>query len=89
MNNILITGAALMPPFVNTPMLTSQRFVVPVLKRLGVKLKAEDIAEAAWQQAHGTAVHRPVSLQFKLMYWAGQLTPAWVRRLMMRWLSRE
>jgi NAD(P)-dependent dehydrogenase (short-subunit alcohol dehydrogenase family) len=79
----------LMPPFVNTPMLTSQRFAAPVLKRLGVKLKAEDIAEAAWQQAHCAAVHRPVSLQFKLMYWAGQLAPAWLSRRMMRWLSRE
>jgi hypothetical protein len=70
-------------------MLTSQRFAAPVLLRLGGKLKAEDIAEAAWQQAHGAAVHRPVSLQFKLMYWVGQLTPAWLSRRMMRWLSRE
>ena len=79
----------LMPPFVSTPMLNNQQFQAPVLQRLGVKLQAEDIAEAAWQQAHSSAVHRPVSLQFKLMYWAGQLTPAWISRLIMRGLSRD
>jgi NAD(P)-dependent dehydrogenase (short-subunit alcohol dehydrogenase family) len=79
----------LMPPFVSTPMLNNQQFQAPVLQRLGVRLQAEDIAEAAWQQAHSSAVHRPVSLQFKLMYWAGQLTPGWISRLTMRWLSRD
>lgn len=78
-----------MPPFVATPMLASQHFDAPVLRRLGVKLEVRDIAEAAWQQAQGAAVHRPVSLQFKLLYWAEQLAPAWANRLVMRWLSRE
>ncbi|WP_324730578.1 hypothetical protein [Pseudomonas paeninsulae] len=46
MNNALIAGGVLMPPYVNTPMLSSQRFVVAVLKYLGVRLKAEDLALA-------------------------------------------
>lgn len=79
----------LMPPFVSTPMLNDQQFQAPVLRRLGVKLSAEDIAQAAWQQAHSPQVHRPVSLQFKLLYWSGQLTPAWLSRLIMAWLSRD
>lgn len=79
----------LMPPFVRTPMVFSQRFEAPVMRRLGVKLTAEDIAAAAWQQAQGSAVHRPISLQFKLMYWSGQITPQWLNRLIMGWLSRE
>ncbi|NQD96284.1 SDR family oxidoreductase [Pseudomonas sp. CrR25] len=79
----------LMPPFVATPMVASQRFEAPVMRRLGVKLEARNIAEAAWQQAQGPALHRPVSLPFKLMYWAGQLAPVWVNRLVMRRLSRE
>lgn len=79
----------LMPPFVLTPLLSDRCFEAPVLRRLGVRLKPQDIAEAAWQQAQGAAVHRPVGLQFKLMYWAGQLSPAWVSRSVMRWLSRE
>ncbi|MGH8434058.1 MAG: SDR family oxidoreductase, partial [Pseudomonas sp.] len=79
----------LMPPFVRTPMVSSQRFEAPVMRRLGVKLTAEDIAAAAWQQAQDAAVHRPVSVQFKLMYWAGQVTPQWINRWIMVWLSRE
>ncbi|BBP82611.1 short-chain dehydrogenase [Pseudomonas sp. Pc102] len=79
----------LMPPFVRTPMVESQRFEPPTLRRLGVSLKAEDIAEAAWQQAHGAAVHRPISLLFKLMYWSGQVSPPWITRLIMGRLSRE
>lgn len=78
----------LMPPFVSTPMLNDQQVQAPVLRRLGVNLAAEDVAQAVWQQAHRPLVHRPVSLQFKLLYWAGQITPAWLSRLMMAWLSR-
>ena len=78
----------LMPPFVSTPMLNDQQVQAPVLRRLGVNLGAEDVAQAVWQQAHRPLVHRPVSLQFKLLYWAGQITPAWLSRLMMAWLSR-
>ncbi|AYC33247.1 SDR family oxidoreductase [Pseudomonas cavernae] len=79
----------LMPPFVRTPMVDGQRFEPPTLRRLGVTLKAEDIAAAVWQQAQGAAVHRPVSWPFKLMYWSGQVSPAWLNRLVMGWLSRE
>lgn len=79
----------LMPPFVSTPMVANQRFVAPVMQRLGVNLQPQAVAEAAWQQAQGAAVHRPISRQFKLMYWSGQVSPAWLNRLVMRWLSRE
>ncbi|CAD5109592.1 SDR family oxidoreductase [Zestomonas carbonaria] len=79
----------LMPPFVRTPMVDNQRFEPPTLRRLGVRLKAGDIAEAVWRQARGPAVHRPVSWSFKLMYWSGQLSPSWLNRAVMGWLSRE
>jgi NAD(P)-dependent dehydrogenase (short-subunit alcohol dehydrogenase family) len=79
----------LMPPFVATPMLANQHFDAPVMRRLGVRLQARDIAEAVWQQAQGAAVHRPVSLRFRLLYWAAQLAPAWINRLIMSRLSRE
>lgn len=79
----------LMPPFVRTPMVDTQRFEPPALRRLGVKLRAEDIAAAVWQQAGQSQVHRPIHWLFKLMYWSGQVSPAWVNRLMMRWLSRS
>ena len=79
----------LMPPFVSTPMLNNQRFQAPVLRRLGVNLGPERGAEAAWAQARQHKVHRPISLQFKLLYWSGQITPAWLTRRIMAWLSRE
>ncbi|MES2817595.1 MAG: SDR family oxidoreductase [Pseudomonadota bacterium] len=79
----------LMPPFVSTPMLNDQQFVAPVVRRLGVRLEAEDIALAVWQQAQGAAVHRPVGWQFRLMYGAAQLAPGWINRLTMKWLSRD
>lgn len=78
----------LMPPFVRTPMVASQTFQAPVMQRLGVRLEASDVAQAAWQQAQHAQVHRPVGLQFRLMYGAGQLAPGWLARLVMRWLSR-
>ncbi len=78
----------LMPPFVRTPMVDSQHFEPPALRRLGVNLQAADVAQACWQQAHGAAVHRPISLQFKLLYWAGQVSPAFVTRWIMGFLSR-
>jgi NAD(P)-dependent dehydrogenase (short-subunit alcohol dehydrogenase family) len=79
----------LMPPFVSTPMLNSQQFQAPVLRRLGVNLGPQAVAQAAWEQAHKHRVHRPISLQFKLLYWSGQLTPAWLSRRIMAWLSRD
>ncbi|MBB2495835.1 SDR family oxidoreductase [Aquipseudomonas ullengensis] len=79
----------LMPPFVRTPMVDSQRFTPPALKRLGVNLQAEDIAQAVWQQAGHSQVHRPIHWLFKLMYWSGQLSPPALSRLLMAWISRD
>ena len=84
-----IRVADLMPPFVSTPMLSNQRFQAPVMRRMGVNLEAETVAQVAWAQTQSRAVHRPISLQFKLLYWSGQLTPAWMTRRLMAWLSRE
>ncbi|TXR40657.1 SDR family oxidoreductase [Ectopseudomonas mendocina] len=78
----------LMPPFVDTPMVRSQAQRPPVMRRLGVRLEAEQIAEAAWQQAHASKVHRPVGMQFWLLHTLGQITPGWINRLLMAWLSR-
>lgn len=78
----------LMPPFVRTPMVSSQSFHTPIIDRLGVDLEAEDIAEAVWLQAHDARVHRPVSTQFTWLYRLGQITPAALTRLLMRWVSR-
>jgi NAD(P)-dependent dehydrogenase (short-subunit alcohol dehydrogenase family) len=78
----------LMPPFVDTPMLRSQAQRPPVMRRLGVRLPAEQIAESAWKQAHASIVHRPVGLKFGLLFNLGQVTPGWINRLLMGWFSR-
>lgn len=78
----------LMPPFVRTPMVDSQSFQPAALRRLGVRLQAEDIAAAVWRQAEQAQVHRPIHWLFKLMYWSGQVSPAWINRLVMARLSR-
>lgn len=79
----------LMPPFVRTPMVDSQTFEPPALRRLGVRLRAEDIAAAVWLQAERPLVHRPVYWLFRLLYWSGQVSPPWVTRAIMGWLSRS
>jgi NAD(P)-dependent dehydrogenase (short-subunit alcohol dehydrogenase family) len=78
----------LMPPFVDTPMVRNQARRPPVMRRLGVRLQAEQIAESAWQQAQRSMVHRPVGLQFGVLFNLGQVAPGWVNRLLMGWLSR-
>lgn len=83
-----IRVADLMPPFVRTPMVASQTVEPPVLRRLGVTLKAEDIAAAAWRQAQSSGVHRPIGALFRAMYWSGQLSPPAINRWVMAWLSR-
>lgn len=79
----------LMPPFVATPMVDSQRFTPPTLRRLGVRLRAEHVAEAAWRQVSAPRVHRTIHWLFGLMYWSGQLSPPAVNRAVMAWLARD
>ena len=78
----------LMPPFVATPMVDSQRFTPPALRRMGVNLRAEEIAAAVWRQVERPRVHRPIHWLFRLMYAAGQVSPPALSRLLMGWISR-
>ena len=78
----------LMPPFVRTPMVSSQSVTSPILDRLGVDLDAADVAEAVWLQAHDARVHRPVGHQFTWLYRLGQVTPSAVMRRLMALVSR-
>ncbi|MFP1677964.1 SDR family oxidoreductase [Alloalcanivorax sp. C16-2] len=78
----------LMPPFVDTPMVRDQAFQAPVVKRMGVKLSAEEIAAAAERALGSDRVHTPVGLPFRLTVLMEKLTPRWATRELMRWLSR-
>jgi NAD(P)-dependent dehydrogenase (short-subunit alcohol dehydrogenase family) len=78
----------LMPPFVRTPMLDGNNSTPGIVQRLGVHLEAADIAQAVLRQAQQARVHRPVGMQFSLLYALGQITPACLMRRLMRWMNR-
>lgn len=77
-----------MPLFVRTRMVTNMD--AGSVKRLGVRLTPEDIADTVYKMAHyrGSRVHWPVGLQTKLMMGASKLSPNWLTRLTNRWITR-
>ena len=79
----------LMPPFVNTPMVSEQAFRAPVVDKLGVHLSAGDIAEAAWRALDSKAVHHPIGLQFSGTMLLEKLTPRAFTRRLMAFLSKD
>ena len=85
-HNISVTD--IMPPFVNTHMVTSQTSESRIMQRLGVNLDASDITAAILAQIKNPKTHRAVSLQFQILYALNQITPAWLNRQMMRFLNR-
>ena len=83
-----VTVQDLMPPFVDTRMVRGQQWQAPVVKRMGVKLSADDIAEAAEKALLVHRVHTPVGLSFRLTVLMEKLTPRSFTREVMRLLSR-
>ncbi|MEE2748976.1 MAG: SDR family oxidoreductase [Pseudomonadota bacterium] len=79
----------IMPPFVKTPMLTSQEHGAAIIDALGVNLTAEDVAEAVMKQLSFKLTHRPVSLPFTLLFLFSQITPRPLTGLLIRLLSRQ
>jgi hypothetical protein len=60
---------------------------------LGVRLTADDVAEAAWKVVHErrrllAGPHRPVGRQTRLMAAASAVTPTWANRLVVSRLAR-
>lgn len=76
----------IMPPFVNTPMLQNARHA-KIIDRLGVDLKAEDVAAAVWDMVQKPVLHKAVSLKFKLLNALSQITPVRINHLVMRLLA--
>lgn len=71
----------IMAPFVRTAMLANAPDNVGSIKRMGVHLNADDVAACVWQAATGARkVHWPVGVQYKLVYYTGQVLPNWARR---------
>jgi NADP-dependent 3-hydroxy acid dehydrogenase YdfG len=79
-----------MPPFVDTPMVRDQSIQAPSLKRLGVNLSSDDIANVVWLSAkstHFNRVHYPVSLFFKGSRMLLDISPNTVSRQIMKWIG--
>ena len=80
----------LMPPFVNTGMVNKQTFEAPVVRRMGVKLSADDVARAAFDTLQGDPrVHVPVGLPFRFTVLLEKVVPQRATRALMAWLSRD
>jgi NAD(P)-dependent dehydrogenase (short-subunit alcohol dehydrogenase family) len=73
-----------MPGYVDTPMVRTQEKPAQTVGRMGVKLKAEDIAELVWKAAHGSALHYVPQIDFKLLGRINGLSPALARAVMHR-----
>ena len=79
-----------MPPFVDTPMVREQGNSAPSLKRLGVKLSAEDIAKTVWHSAQHPSfarAHYPITLFLKTSRLLTKLSPDVISRQVMKWIS--
>ena len=76
-----------MPSYVDTEMVSSQRFRPGTLTSRGIKLTAEDVAELVWRAAEGSRVHWFASLDESFLHHVGNLVPGFGRALM-RKISR-
>ncbi|MCG8316636.1 MAG: SDR family oxidoreductase [Pseudomonadales bacterium] len=74
----------LMPPFVNTEMVSSQRAASPIISRMGVNLDASDIAEEAWRLTKKPTLHRPVTRIFRTAWPVARSTPPTIMRTFMK-----
>ena len=77
-----------MPPFVATNMLNSQKKTAKVMKRLGTHLTAEDVVDVIDKQVRQPNTHRTVSVSYGLLHFLSTVSPAYINRLVMKFLSR-
>lgn len=73
------------PPFVNTPMLANKQ--AQIIRRLGVKLVAEDIAVQVFQAAQGERLHNAVSREYKVLRAARKWLPDRAAHKLVKWMS--
>lgn len=79
-----ITVSDVMPGYVDTPMVHSQKHTAKSLDRLGIKLSAGDVAEVVWKAAHGRGLHYVPQRDVALLDRVGGLLPELGRAVMHR-----
>ena len=77
-----------MPPFVATNMFNSQKKTAKVMQRLGTHLTAEDVVAVIDKQVRQPNTHRTVSVSYGLLHFLSTVSPAYINRLVMKFLSR-
>ena len=83
-----ISVCDVMPPFVATNMLKAQKNSAKVMQRLGVNITAEHVVAVIDKQVKHPKTHRTVSVFYGLLHRLSNVSPAFINRLAMKWLSR-
>lgn len=76
------------PPFVNTHMLSSQSVTSKSLTRMGANLVAGDVVQSIAKQVESPILHRPVGWQYFLLHHLSTVAPVFLLRGIMKFLSR-
>jgi short-subunit dehydrogenase len=79
--------ADVMPGYVDTPMVSSQKHRPRSLQKLGIKLTPDAVAAVVWDAVHGSALHYIPQLDVQLLARLGGLLPE-LGRLAMRRIGK-
>jgi NAD(P)-dependent dehydrogenase (short-subunit alcohol dehydrogenase family) len=83
-----ISVCDVMPPFVKTNMLDSQKNTAKVMARLGVNITAEEVVNIIDKQVRKPKTHRTVGAFYGVLHTLSNISPAFINRLVMKFLSR-
>lgn len=74
----------LMPPFVNTGMVQSNAGRSALFDKLGINIAPDAVAAAVLEQVHMPRLHRPVSMQFRVLWPITRTAPMGMTRAIMK-----
>lgn len=77
----------LMPPFVNTGMVTGERSGSKLFDRLGVNIGPEEVALEVWKLVEAPTLHRPITAQFRALWPVARSAPTALTRSILKRLS--
>ena len=83
-----ISVCDVMPPFVKTNMLDPQKNTARVMARLGVNITAEEVVKIIDKQVRKPKTHRTVGAFYGVLHALSNISPAFINRLVMKFLSR-
>ena len=78
-NTLFISGAAVV---------SAQKNSSRILQGLDVNLTASDVAQVMYKQIKRPKTHRTVSIQYGILHFLNDISPAVISRLVMKYLNR-